>query len=103
MNQERAAVSEQRAYGNHFACLGIKNARVSDDTLVESVTSEKNDLVEDVLGHRRADAAILSPFEELDLALLDNLVLFLADGLDAGVGAGQLDAAETVQDLHYLF
>ena len=72
--------------------------------LVEAVAAEVDDQVEDLLGGRlRSTPALLAPLDEVGPAGVDDLLLLLADRLDAGVGAGQLDAAEAVQDPHDLF
>ena len=56
-----------------------------------------------VLGRLLGQAALLGSLDELHPAGVDDFLLLLADRLDAGVGAGQLDAAEPVEDAHTLF
>ena len=71
--------------------------------LVEAVAAEEGDQVENLPRRRLGHAALLCPLEELGPPLVDDLLLLLADRLDAGVGAGQLDAAQAVEDAHDLF
>src|SRR2546427_542253 len=56
---------------------------------VEAVAGELHDEIEDAVGGVTADAALLSAFDELALALVDDVVLLLADRLDAGIAALQ--------------
>ena len=43
------------------------------------------------------------PLEELLLVGGNDAFLLLADGLDTGIGTGQLDAAQAVENPHHLF
>src|ERR1019366_5716215 len=70
--------------------------------LVEAVPAEEADEVEDFLGRLLADAALLSALHEVNTAGVDDVFLLLRDGLDARIGAGELDAAELVEDAHAL-
>src|SRR5205823_4667910 len=49
-----------------------------------------------------ADAALPGAFDEVAPAGVDDVLLLLADRLDAGVGVGQLETAEAVEDPHHL-
>ena len=71
--------------------------------LVETVTAEEGDESKDFAGGCLGHASLLSAGEEFGPALIDSLVLFLADGFDAGVGAGELDVAQAVENPHHLF
>ncbi len=72
--------------------------------LVETVAAEVDDQLEDLLAPSSSvRPRSWAPLMNSVAALVDDLLLLLADRLDAGIGAGQLDAAQTVEDAHDLF
>src|SRR5262245_58959939 len=76
--------------GGLVADLGVGSTMAG----VEPVAPEVHDQVENLPGLGLAQTARHRPPEELAAAGVDDLRLLLADGLDAGVGGCQLDAAE---------
>src|SRR5207245_10831397 len=70
--------------------------------LSEAVPSEMGDQLEAFAGLRLAGPPLLGPTHELFPALIDNLVVLLADRLDTRVGARQLDATQAVENPHDL-
>src|SRR5260370_31294669 len=70
--------------------------------LREAVTPEVRDQVKDLAGGRLSHTALLGTLEKLGPALIDDLLLLLADRLDASIGTRQLDPAQPVQDPHHL-
>src|SRR5262245_54085057 len=49
-----------------------------------------------------ADPSLLGAAQKLCLALVDDLLFLLADGLDAGIAACHVAGAETVEHTHHL-
>ncbi len=71
--------------------------------LVEAVTSELEDHVPEVLSFFLGKPFLHAPLQELFRVGSDQLFLLLADRLDAGVGFGQLNPSEPVENPHDLF
>ena len=71
--------------------------------LVEAVAAEVFDQVEDLQRLLSIQPALDGPLDELAAALGDDVGLLLGDRLDRGVGLGQLDATQPVEDPHHLF
>ena len=71
--------------------------------LVESVAAEVLDQVEDLEGLFLVESPLDGALHELAAALGDDVGLLLGDRLDRGVGLGELDASQPVEDPHHLF
>ena len=71
--------------------------------LVEAVAAEIFDQVEDLQRLLSIQPALDGPLDELVTALGDDVGLLLRDRLDRGIGLGELDATQPVEDPHHLF
>ena len=81
----------------------IINFCLTDQTLIESVTSERFDLTGKLIDDLRIVALRDRLRHELAKFLLDQLRVFLADGLSQHVRFGQRDARQHLRQTHHLF
>ena len=71
--------------------------------LVETIAGELCDQLPDSSASFLAIPFPLATFDELLSVLVNQRLFLLADRFNAGIGTGQLDPAQTVQDPHHLF